>query len=89
MSCRFQHGGLNSVAQVDGDTMVHVAAPSAVSNDTTVGYGLITESNAKASPLLRLQRELHKKIDSCAPAGCWMAPIQPVWSSIPDDCKKK
>jgi hypothetical protein len=75
--------------------MVHVAAPSSVSNDTTVRYGRITESNAKASPLLRLQRELHKKIDSCALADCWMPPIQdiamqmdlethhlPVWSCI-------
>jgi hypothetical protein len=75
--------------------MVHVAAPSAVSNNTTVGYGLITESNAKASPLLRLESELRKKIHSCVLAGCWMAPIQdiamqmdlethhlPVWSCI-------
>lgn len=77
------------MAQVDRDTMVHVAAPSAVSNDTTVEYGLITESNAKASPLLRLQSELRKKTHPCALAGCWMAPIRPVRSSIPDDCKKK
>jgi hypothetical protein len=58
--------------------MVHVAALSDVSNDTTVRYGRITESNAKASPLLRLHSELRKKIHSCVLAGCRMPPIQDI-----------